>query len=338
MKYTEYEDAPPTSVLSGSYSHPVSRQWQLGKRLTKSTFIYPLFVSDIPDEETTIDSLPEMKRRGVNTLIPYVKGLVEKGLTAVILFGVPLAPGAKDAEGTSADDAKGPVIQAVKLLKKNFPSLFVMCDVCLCEYTDHGHCGVLLEDGSINRPRSIQRIAAVAANYAKAGCDCVAPSDMIDGRVGAIKHALIEAEVAHKCMVMSYSAKFAGPFYGPFREAAGSAPAFGDRRCYQLPSTGRGLARRAMKRDINEGTDAIIVKPSIFFGDIVADAAEIARDLPIAVYQVSGEYAMLHAAAEKNVFDLKQIAFEACNSSLRAGASLIISYFTPRFLDWLDEN
>lgn len=324
-----------SSILQGGYNHPLSREWQNEKQLTKSMFIFPLFVSDQPDEIFPITSLPNISRYGLNTLIPYVKTLVDKGLRAVILFGVPLAEGAKDSVGTAADDPEGPVIQAIKLLRKNFPELYIMCDVCLCEYTDHGHCGLLLEDGTLNREPSALRIGQVAVNYAKAGANCVAPSDMIDGRIKDIKRGLIDANLAHKTLVMSYAAKFSGGLYGPFRDAAGSTPGLGDRKSYQLPPGGAGLARRAVLRDIQEGTDAIIVKPSTFYLDIIKQTSEIGGDFPVCAYHVSGEYAMLHAAAEKGVVDLKQIAFELHQGFLRAGARLIISYFTPEFLEWL---
>lgn len=325
-----------SSILAGGYAHPLTREWQNERQLTKNMFIYPLFISDNDDEETLIESLPGQKRWGVNKVVPFVSNLISKGLKAVILFGVPLKEGSKDPIGTSADDPEGPVIQATKILKKNFPDLYIMADVCLCEYTSHGHCGVLFDDGTINREESVKRIAAVAVNYGKAGVDCVAPSDMIDGRVREIKLGLIEAKLAHKVFVMSYAAKFSGNLYGPFRDAACSQPGQGDRRRYQLPSGGRGLARRALKRDLEEGTDGVICKPSTFYLDVMADAAEICKDYPVCAYHVSGEYAMLHAAAEKNICDLKTIAFEAHNGFLRAGARLIISYFTPEFLEWLD--
>ncbi|CCH44884.1 Delta-aminolevulinic acid dehydratase [Wickerhamomyces ciferrii] len=325
-----------SSILAGGYAHPLTREWQNERQLTKNMFIYPLFISDSPDEEFLIETLPGQKRWGVNKVVPYVGELIKKGLRSVILFGVPLKNGSKDPEGTSADDPEGPVIQATKALKAAFPDLYIMADVCLCEYTSHGHCGVLFEDGTINRVESVKRIAAVAVNYAKAGVDCVAPSDMIDGRIREIKLGLIEANLAHKTFVMSYSAKFSGNLYGPFRDAACSSPGQGDRRRYQLPTGGSGLARRALRRDIEEGTDGIICKPSTFYLDVMAQAAEIGKDYPICAYHVSGEYAMLHAAAEKGIVDLKTIAFEANNGFLRAGARLIISYFTPDFLEWLD--
>jgi porphobilinogen synthase len=334
-QYLEPTGTSIGSILQGGYNHPLSREWQQ-KQLRKNMFIFPLFISDIPDDETVIESLPNIKRWGVNKLVPYVKTLVDKGLKAVILFGVPLKEGVKDEQGTAADDPEGPVIQSIKLLRKHFPDLYIMCDVCLCEYTSHGHCGVLYEDGSLNREKSSLRLAAVAVNYAKAGANCVAPSDMVDGRIKDIKTGLIRAELQHKCMLMSYSAKFAGGLYGPFRDAACSAPSSGDRKCYQLPPGGAGLARRALKRDMEEGADAIIVKPSTFYLDIIADAAKLCQDYPICAYHVSGEYAMLHAAAEKGIIDLKQMAFESHQGFLRAGATLIISYFTPEFLGWLD--
>jgi porphobilinogen synthase len=341
------------SQLHGGYSHPLSRAWQAERQLTKvrrceaptprrtatdttqSMLIYPLFISDQPDEETLIPSLPNQYRRGLNKIVPYLTTLVAKGLKSVILFGVPIAPGAKDALGTNADDPKGPVIKAIRLLRRSFPDLFIVADVCLCEYTSHGHCGILRDDGSLNNALSVERISDVAMSYALAGAHCVAPSDMNDGRIRAIKLKLIEAGIAHQIVLMSYSAKFSGCLYGPFRDAAGSCPSFGDRRCYQLPPGGRGLARRAITRDINEGADIIMVKPASQYLDIISDAKEIGKDMPVAAYQVSGEFAMIHAAAAAGVFDLRQMAEEATQGILRAGASIVVSYFTPEFLDWL---
>jgi len=301
----------------------------------QSMLIYPLFITDNPNEFTPIPSLPNQNRLGLNKLISFITPLVQKGLRSVILFGVPLAPTAKDALGTAADDPEGPVIQAIQLLRRNFPQLFIVADVCLCEYTSHGHCGILRDDGSLNNAMSVERISDVAMAYAHAGAHCVAPSDMNDGRIRAIKLKLIEAGLSHQVTLMSYAAKFSGCLYGPFRDAAGSCPSFGDRKCYQLPPGGRGLARRAIARDIQEGADIIMVKPASSYLDIISDAKEIAKDMPIAAYQVSGEYAMLHAGAKAGVYDLKQMAFESTEGILRAGAGIVISYFTPEFLDWL---
>ena len=302
----------------------------------QSMLIYPLFITDQPDEETLIPSLPNQHRRGINRLAAHLDPLIAKGLRSVILFGVPTLAGTKDTFGTAADDPKGPVIKAIKLLRRQYPDLFVVADVCLCEYTSHGHCGILRQDGSLNNQLSIERISDVAMAYAEAGAQCIAPSDMNDGRVRAIKLKLIEAGIAHKVVLMSYSAKFSGCMYGPFRDAAGSAPSFGDRKCYQLPPGGRGLARRAITRDIQEGADIIMVKPASSYLDIISDAKEIGKDMPVAAYQVSGEFAMIHAGAKAGVFDLKAIAFESTEGILRAGATIVVSYFTPDFLDWLE--
>ena len=268
--------------------------------------IYPLFVSDQPDEEVLIPSLPDQQRIGINKVVPVLEPLVRKGLRSVILFGVPMAAGVKDALGTAADDPKGPVISAIRLIRQRFPQLFITADVCLCEYTSHGHCGILRDDGSLNNQLSVDRVSDVAIAYAQAGAHCVAPSDMNDGRIRAIKLKLIEEGIAHRVVLMSYAAKFSGCLYGPFRDAAGSVPSFGDRKCYQLPPGGRGLARRAITRDIDECADIIMVKPAGQYLDIISDAKEIGKNMPIAAYQVSGEFAMIHAGAKAGVFDLKR--------------------------------
>jgi len=325
-----------SSQLHGGYSHPLTRSWQAERQLTKSMLIYPLFISDKDDEESLIPSLPDQKRFGISKLVPHLEPLIRKGLRSVILFGVPLRPNTKDALGTAADDPKGPVIQSIRLLRARFPELYIVADVCLCEYTSHGHCGILREDGSLNNQLSVDRISDVAMAYAEAGAHCVAPSDMNDGRIRAIKLKLIEAGIAHRVTLMSYAAKFSGCLYGPFRDAAGSSPSFGDRKCYQLPPGGRGLARRAIRRDIDEGADVIMVKPASAYLDIISDAKEIGKDMPIAAYQVSGEFAMIHAAAKAGVFDKKTMALESLQGILRAGATIVVTYWTPDMLDWLE--
>ncbi|CAA7259042.1 unnamed protein product [Cyclocybe aegerita] len=323
-----------SSILQGGYAHPTSRKWQAKTQLSKSMFMYPIFITDDPKASVEIPTLPGQRRWGVDRLEEFLTPLIEKGLESVILFGVPLSCN-KDDRGTPADDPTGPVILAIKKLRALFPDLYIACDVCLCEYTDHGHCGVLHADGTINTPPSVDRIAEVAVNYARAGAHCVAPSDMMDGRIKGIKRGLMDAGFGNKCLLMSYSAKFASSLYGPFRDAAGSAPSFGNRKCYQLPPTGRGLARRAIQRDANEGADIIMVKPAMPYLDIIADAAQLTPDHPIACYQVSGEFAMIHAGARAGVYDLKPMAFESVEGMVRAGATLILSYFTPDFLEWL---
>ncbi|OAQ61978.1 delta-aminolevulinic acid dehydratase [Pochonia chlamydosporia 170] len=324
------------SQLHGGYFHPLARSWQAERQLTKSMFIYPIFITDGQNDMNLVASLPGQYQISVDKLVSFLEPLVHKGLRSVMLFGVPMKPGTKDALGSAADDPEGPVIQSIRLIRRRFPQLYICTDVCLCEYTSHGHCGILRDDGSLNNQLSVDRISDVAIAYAKAGAHCVAPSDMNDGRIRAIKLKLIEEGIAHKTTLMSYSAKFSGCLYGPFRDAAGSAPSFGDRKCYQLPPSGRGLARRAIVRDITEGADVILVKPAGQYLDIISDAKDLGKDLPIAAYQVSGEYAMIHAAAKAGVFDLKSAAFEATESILRAGATIVVSYFTPQFLDWLE--
>jgi len=323
-----------SSILQGGYAHPTSRKWQARSQLTKSMFMYPIFITDDDDASVEVPTLPGQRRWGVNKLEGFIGPLIEKGLESVILFGVPLKC-AKDFRGGPADDPQGPVILAIKKLKSLYPKLYVACDVCLCEYTDHGHCGLLNDDGTINTHPSVDRIAEVAVNYARAGADCVAPSDMMDGRIKAIKRGLIDAGYGNRCMLMAYSAKFASALYGPFRDAAGSAPSNGDRKCYQLPPNARGLARRAILRDAGEGADFIMVKPSMPYLDVIADAARLTPDHPIACYQVSGEFAMIHAGAKAGVYDLKTMAFESVDGMVRAGATLILTYFTPEFLEWL---
>ncbi|KAI8449330.1 delta-aminolevulinic acid dehydratase [Phakopsora pachyrhizi] len=327
-------------VLQGGYAHPLTRSLQREKSLTKEMLMYPIFITDQPDSIEPIDSLPSQNRLGISRLEEFLKPLVEKGLCSVMLFGVPLEA-KKDRRGTPADDPEGPVILAIRLITEKFPKLFVAADVCLCEYTDHGHCGFDEEDFSIEADHridtrlSVERITEIALSYARAGAHCVAPSDMMDGRVGSIKAALIENGFGNKCCLMAYSAKFATVLYGPFRTAAGSAPSKGDRRGYQIPSTSRGLAKRAILRDISEGADIVMVKPAQTYLDIVSEARRLAPDHPIACYQVSGEYSMIIAGAEAGVYGLKEMVLESINSMLRAGACLILSYFTPSVLEWI---
>ncbi|GAA5851723.1 hypothetical protein JCM8547_001185 [Rhodosporidiobolus lusitaniae] len=345
---TEYE-VPATNILAAGYHHPLLRSLQAERHLTKDMLMYPIFITDEPDAEVEILSLPGQKRWGLNRLQSFLAPLVAKGLRSVILFGVPLHM-QKDGRGSPADDAQTPVILATQLIRKEFPSLVVACDVCLCEYTDHGHCGELRELGSlteaeqaakakvIDNKNSVKRMQEVSLAYARAGAHIVAPSDMMDGRIGAIKQALVDEGYGNRVSVMSYSAKFASNMYGPFREAAGSVPNFGDRKCYQLPPNARGLARRAILRDAAEGADFLMVKPALPYLDIMREAKDLAPGIPLACYQVSGEYSMIHAGANAGVYNLKAMALETMEGFLRAGCTLILTYFTPAALDWLDED
>ncbi|GJN91058.1 hypothetical protein Rhopal_004073-T1 [Rhodotorula paludigena] len=341
-------DVPLPAILQGGYHHPLLRSLQAERHLTKDMLMYPIFITDEPDAVVEIKSLPGQKRWGINKLRDFLAPLVAKGLRSVILFGVPLHM-QKDGRGSPADDPNTPVILATQLIRREFPHVVVACDVCLCEYTDHGHCGELCpleqltpaeqaaEAKVIDNARSVRRMQEVALAYARAGAQIVAPSDMMDGRIGAIKQVLIDEGFGNRCAVMSYSAKFASNMYGPFREAAGSVPNFGDRKCYQFPPNARGLARRAIMRDVREGADFIMVKPAMPYLDIMSEARALAPDLPLACYQVSGEYSMIHAGANAGVYDLKAMAIESIEGFLRAGCTLILTYFTPDLLDWLDE-
>ncbi|KAJ1729818.1 Aminolevulinate dehydratase [Coemansia biformis] len=258
-----------------------------------------------------------------------------KGLRAAKLFGVP-NDSVKDAVGCAADDPEDPVIRAIRVLKTAFPALLVSCDICLCEYTSHGHCGHLLPDNTIDNAASVRRLAEVAVNYARAGADNVAPSDMMDGRMRAIKQGLIDAGLGHCVSLMAYGAKFASALYGPFRDAACSGARIGNRAAYQLPPGSRGLGRRAIERDVREGADIIMVNPATFCLDIIRGAEAIAPNHPIAAYQVSGEFAMLHHAAAAGGVDLETAVLESMICLQRAGCSLILTYFTPELLDWLE--
>ncbi|XP_014485242.1 PREDICTED: delta-aminolevulinic acid dehydratase isoform X2 [Dinoponera quadriceps] len=320
-------------ILHSAIFHPVLREWQSKNSTNFDSYnlMLPIFVTDEEVMEY-ISSMPGMFRMGVKWVKSVVAPLVRKGLKSILLFGV-IKTLPKDARGTHADSEQNPVIRALPILKSAFPDLIIACDVCLCPYTSLGHCGIIGTDDLIDNTASIKRLAEVALAYAKAGAHIVAPSDMMDGRVAAIKQSLIINGFSHKVAVLSYSAKFASTLYGPFREASGSAPAKGDRRCYQLPSGSAGLAVRAAARDVNEGADMLMVKPGLPYLDIVKRIKDAHPEYPLFVYQVSGEYAMLHHAANNNVFELMNGVVESITAMRRAGADCIITYFTPLLLN-----
>lgn len=328
---------PVESLLHSGYFHPTLRYWQTcGSDLKPENLIYPIFITDSPDAVEPIASLPGQARYGVNKLEGMLRPLVENGLKCVLIFGVP-AKIAKDERGSGADTDDTPAVLAVKKIRSLFPDLVLACDVCLCPYTSHGHCGILREDGTLDNGASCLRLAEVALAYAQAGCHIIAPSDMMDGRVGAIKQALMSNNMSNKVSVLSYSAKFASCYYGPFRDAAQSKPAFGDRRCYQLPPGARGLALRAVERDVKEGADMLMVKPGLPYLDIVREVKDKHPNHPLAVYNVSGEFAMLWHGAQAGAFDLRTAVLESMTSFRRAGADIIITYYTPQLLTWLKE-
>uniref|UniRef100_A0A8C7SWK0 Delta-aminolevulinic acid dehydratase n=2 Tax=Oncorhynchus mykiss TaxID=8022 RepID=A0A8C7SWK0_ONCMY len=328
---------PVDSLLHSGYFHATLRCWQsCSSDLRPENLIYPIFVTDSPDAVEPIASLPGQARYGVNKLEGMLRPLVEKGLKCVLIFGVP-AKIAKDERGSGADTGDTPAVLAVKKISSLFPDLLMACDVCLCPYTSHGHCGILREDGTLDNGASCQRLAEVALAYARAGCHIIAPSDMMDGRVGAIKQSLMSNDMGNKVSVLSYSAKFASCYYGPFRDAAQSTPAFGDRRCYQLPPGARGLALRAVDRDVKEGADMLMVKPGLPYLDIVREVKDKHPNHPLAVYNVSGEFAMLWHGAQAGAFDLRTAVLESMTAFRRAGADIIITYYAPQLLTWLKE-
>ncbi len=325
-------NVPYSHRLHPGYGHPLLREWQAESTFTASQLIYPLFLVEDPDARQEIGAMPGQCRWGVNRLTEALDDAVSNGLRAVLLFGVP--DSSKDPSASGADDENGPVIQALQTLRKLYPDLYLITDVCLCAYTDHGHCCIFREDGSMDNQASINRLAEMSVAHAKAGAHMVAPSDMMDGRIGAIKTAFRENGLDH-VPVMSYAAKFASCFYGPFREAAHSAPAFGDRRSYQLPPAGRGLALRAIDRDVAEGADLVMVKPAGPYMDLIREAKDRVH-CPVAAYQVSGEFAMIHHAAQAGAFDLQAAVLESMQSLRRAGADTIITYFAPQILEWIN--
>ena len=318
-------------------SHSVLRSWwNSNSRLAAADLTFPLFISEDVNAYEPISSMPDTFRVGVNRLSEYLSPLVQLGLKSVLLFGVLNSADSKDETGSSADDSEGPVIKAVILIKEQFPGLLICCDVCLCEYTSHGHCGILNSDGTINNAASISRISEVACAYTKAGAHVVAPSDMMDNRINAIKSSLTAVGDSSTC-IMSYSSKFSSSMYGPFRDACKSGPQFGDRKTYQLPLGSLQLGQLTTERDIKEGADIVMVKPGMFYADVLHALKANHPSHLLAVYQVSGEYVMLHDYATKSG-NFKGIVCESLFSLKRAGADILISYFTPIVLKWLSED
>ena len=304
-------------------------------RLGKTDLVVPLFVDETLKKNRPIPSMPGQVRYSVNGIADAAQDLWDKGLRAVLLFGVPKK---KDPEASSAYDEGGVVQQAVRRIKKAVPDMVVITDVCACEYTDHGHCGIIGETRCgtdlLNDP-SLELMNRIAVSHANAGADVVAPSCMLDGMVGSIR-SVLDDDGLEQVLIMSYSSKFASAFYGPFRDAAGSAYSFGDRSTYQInPANGREAFLES-QLDAGEGADILMVKPAGMYLDIVAEIATLG--LPVAAYQVSGEYAMIKAAAERGWIKEKEAVIESLTCIRRAGADLIISYFAPDVAGWMDEE
>lgn len=289
-------------------------------RLGRDDLVLPLFAVPGSGVREPVASMPGVARLSVDEIAEEAKRVADLGIPAVILFGI---PDAKDARGSGADAADGIVQRAVAAVKRAAPELCVMTDVCLCEYTDHGHCGLLDGETVANDP-TLARLAATAVSHARAGADVVAPSDMMDGRVAAIRTALDAAQFP-SVPILAYAAKYASAYYGPFREAAESTPAFGDRRGYQMDPPNQREALREMELDLEEGADVLMVKPALPYLDVLAEARR-RFDVPLAAYHVSGEYAMLMAAAERGWLDGPRAMLEALVSIKRAGADFILTY------------
>ena len=301
-------------------------------QVSLSDLIYPMFVCEGKGIKSEVTSMPGVYNLSLDKFAAELAGVVELKVPAVLLFGVPAA---KDFEGTGAYAEDGIVQKAIKTAKAAYPGLYVITDVCLCEYTDHGHCGIV-KDGDVLNDPTLQLLIKTAVSHAKAGADMVAPSDMMDGRVGAIRDALDEAGFEN-IPIMAYSAKSASAFYGPFRDAAGSTPQFGDRRSYQMDPANGDEALMETALDIEEGADIIMVKPGLAYMDILRRLKDEFR-LPTAVYNVSGEYSMVKAAAANGWVDEKRIVMEIMNGFKRAGADLILTYHALDVARWLKEE
>jgi porphobilinogen synthase len=297
--------------------------------LAPSDFIAPLFVVPGRGVRQPVTSMPGIDRVSPDVAAKDVKALASLGVLSVILFGIPED---KDAKGTSSADPEGPVCRAVKAIKAESPATVVMTDVCLCEYTDHGHCGVIAGD-TVDNDATLPILAAEALAHARAGADVVAPSDMMDGRVGAIRAALDGAGFRDVAL-LAYAAKYASGFYGPFREAAESTPSFGDRRAYQMDPANVREAVKEVLSDVEEGADLVMVKPALSYMDVIRAAKEVTR-VPLACYNVSGEYAMVKAAAANGWIDGKRVTLEILTSMKRAGADLILTYHAKEASEWL---
>jgi porphobilinogen synthase len=298
--------------------------------LTPAHLVQPLFVQLGEGGRTPIEAMPGVDRLSISQAVEEAGRIHALGVPAVLLFGLPAE---KDERGSGAYDDEGVVQLAARALKDAHPELVVITDVCLCAYTSHGHCGVVLDDGSVDNDLTLELLARTAISHARSGADAVAPSDMMDGRVGALR-AQLDAEDFKDLPIVAYSAKFASAFYGPFREAADSAPAFGDRRGYQMDPANAEEAVREALLDVSEGADVVMVKPALPYLDVIRRVKEATR-VPVAAYNVSGEYAMVKTAAAAGYVDERAIVLEALTAIRRAGADIVITYHAGQAAEWL---
>lgn len=300
-------------------------------RISKSDLIYPMFVVEGENIKNPVESMPSVYQYSLDRMDEILNEVEKSGISGILIFGVPKH---KDEYATEAYNNNGITQQAVRYIKKNYPSLIIIADVCLCEYTSHGHCGVVCGEKILN-DETLPLLSKMAVSLAKAGADIIAPSDMMDGRVSAIRNALDENGLIDT-PILSYSAKFASAYYSPFRDAAESAPEFGDRKTYQMDYANGREALREIADDISEGADMVMVKPALAYLDIIKSARE-KFDLPLVAYNVSGEYAMVKAAAQNGWIDEKKIVSENMIAIKRAGADIIITYHALDVAKWIDE-
>jgi porphobilinogen synthase len=309
---------------------PVLRDLVRETRLDPADFVLPLYIEDGLEGRTPLPTMPGVDRLSISAAVQEAGEAVALGIPAVVLFGI---PGHKDDEGSGAWDDEGIVQLATRAIKQAHPELLVVADLCLCEYTSHGHCGALRADGTVDNDASLELLARTAISQARAGADIIAPSDMMDGRVGAIRTALDEDGLSD-IPILAYSAKFASAFYGPFRDAVDSAPAFGDRRGYQMDPANGDEALREVLLDVEEGADMVMVKPALPYLDVVRRVKEATR-LPLVAFNVSGEYAMVKAAAAAGYLDERAVVLESLTSIRRAGADIVITYHAKDAARWL---
>jgi len=320
----------PTTRLRRLREHSVVRDLVRETRLSPDDLIMPLFVVEGLKRKEEIKSMPNQFRYSIGELVDECKRLRETGIKAVILFGIPEE---KNPEGSGAWEENGIIQQAIAAIKDKVQDMFVIADLCLCEYTSHGHCGMVADGRMLNDP-TLELLAKTAVSQVKAGADMVAPSDMTDGRIQMIRKALDQHDLSH-IPIMSYAAKYASAYYGPFRDAAESAPQFGDRRSYQMDPANGNEALREVALDIEEGADIVMVKPALPYLDVI-HAVKNTFKMPTAAYNVSGEYSMIKAAIAKGWLDEKKIILETLTSIKRAGADIILTYFASEITKWLD--
>ncbi len=301
-------------------------------KLDKSDLVYPIFVIEGEGIKNPVDSMPGIYQYSIDQLEEELDAILRSGISAILIFGIPAH---KDEVGSQAYDDNGITQRAIRYIKEKAPSLLIIADICLCEYTSHGHCGLINEDKILN-DETLPLLSGMAVSMAKAGADIIAPSDMMDGRVKAIRESL-DANGYKDLMIMSYSAKYASGYYAPFREAAHSAPGFGDRKTYQMDPANRKEAIRECLLDIEEGADVIMIKPALAYMDIIREVADL-TNYPIAAYNVSGEYSMVKAAALQGWIDERKIVMENLVGLKRAGAKIIITYHALDAARWLEEQ